>query len=268
MQVCVPSTPAQMFHMLRRQMKQAVPQAAHRHDAEEPAASQAVGVAARGSDPRQFPQRHRRDRRHPAANVTRIVFCSGKVYFDLLDSRRADGLAQRCDRARRAAVSVSDRRVRGRSFASTAKAREIVWCQEEPQNQGGWYQIRHRLQEPLSKDHQLLYAGPRAGSGTCNWHSRRCTRNSSRAWSTQRCALDQHEESLRQNARVCTARRQETGKANEYRSQSSATAGVGHRRDTGVLAQEAGRSRSVATRISSISKPTRSCWKCPRRPRA
>ena len=40
-----------------------------------------------------------------------------------------------------------------------ANAREIVWCQEEPQNQGGWYQIRHRLQEPLSKEHQLLYAG-------------------------------------------------------------------------------------------------------------
>ena len=44
-----------------------------------------------------------------------------------------------------------------------ANAREIVWCQEEPQNQGGWYQIRHRLQAKLSQKHELLYAG-RAGA--------------------------------------------------------------------------------------------------------
>jgi 2-oxoglutarate dehydrogenase E1 component len=35
----------------------------------------------------------------------------------------------------------------------------VVWCQEEPQNQGGWYHIRHRLQEPLSSSQVLLYAG-------------------------------------------------------------------------------------------------------------
>jgi 2-oxoglutarate dehydrogenase E1 component len=34
-----------------------------------------------------------------------------------------------------------------------------VWCQEEPQNQGAWYQIRHRLQEPLSHKQELLYSG-------------------------------------------------------------------------------------------------------------
>ena len=44
-----------------------------------------------------------------------------------------------------------------------ANAREIVWCQEEPQNQGGWYQIRHRLQAPLEPKDELLYAG-RAGA--------------------------------------------------------------------------------------------------------
>jgi 2-oxoglutarate dehydrogenase E1 component len=38
-------------------------------------------------------------------------------------------------------------------------AKEVVWCQEEPQNQGAWYQIRHRLQEPLSHKQELLYAG-------------------------------------------------------------------------------------------------------------
>ena len=38
-------------------------------------------------------------------------------------------------------------------------AREVVWCQEEPQNQGAWYQIRHRLQEALGGRRQVLYAG-------------------------------------------------------------------------------------------------------------
>jgi len=38
-------------------------------------------------------------------------------------------------------------------------ATSVVWCQEEPENQGAWYQIRHRLQEPLGPAHALQYAG-------------------------------------------------------------------------------------------------------------
>ena len=36
---------------------------------------------------------------------------------------------------------------------------EIIWCQEEPLNQGAWYQIKHRLQEPLGEHQQIYYAG-------------------------------------------------------------------------------------------------------------
>jgi 2-oxoglutarate dehydrogenase E1 component len=90
--------------------------------------------------------------------VSRIVFCSGKVYFDLLDSRRADALhSVAVVRIEQLYPFPTD------EYAAVirkyAQAREVVWCQEEPQNQGGWYQIRHRLAEPLTKDHQLLYAG-------------------------------------------------------------------------------------------------------------
>jgi 2-oxoglutarate dehydrogenase E1 component len=45
------------------------------------------------------------------------------------------------------------------AIASYPNARTVVWCQEEPQNQGAWYQIRHRLQRPLSDSHELCYAG-------------------------------------------------------------------------------------------------------------
>ncbi len=44
-------------------------------------------------------------------------------------------------------------------IARYANAREVVWCQEEPQNQGAWYQIRHRLQATLGPGHSLHYAG-------------------------------------------------------------------------------------------------------------
>ncbi len=158
MQVCVPSTPAQMFHMLRRQMKQGFrkplvimsPKSLLRHKL---SVSQLDDLT-QGS----FRTVIDEVDDIQASKVTRIVFCSGKVYFDLLDSRRGDGLH-----------NIAIVRVEqlypfpAEEYAAIIKkypnAKEIVWCQEEPQNQGAWYQIRHRLQESLSKDHQLLYAG-------------------------------------------------------------------------------------------------------------
>ena len=56
------------------------------------------------------------------------------------------------------------------TLARYPNAREIVWCQEEPQNQGAWYQIRHRLQEPLSAATTLLYAGARRRRGPGDRH--------------------------------------------------------------------------------------------------
>jgi 2-oxoglutarate dehydrogenase E1 component len=93
-----------------------------------------------------------------AEQIKRIVFCSGKVYFDLLESRRGDAINDvaivRIEQLY--PFPTSEYAAVLRKYSN---AREIVWCQEEPQNQGGWYQIRHRLQEPLSSKDQLLYAG-------------------------------------------------------------------------------------------------------------
>src|SRR5690606_23329400 len=95
-----------------------------------------------------------------AANkVTRVVFCSGKVYFDLLESRRNDPSIDSVAIVRVEQLYPFPAEEYAAIIAKYSKAREIVWCQEEPQNQGGWYQIRHRLQEPLSAKHVLLYAG-------------------------------------------------------------------------------------------------------------
>ena len=94
--------------------------------------------------------------------VTRVVLCSGKVYFDLLKSRREAKIDKvAIVRIEQLYPFPSDEYEA--VIRKYSNAREIVWCQEEPQNQGGWYQIRHRLQLPLSAKHELLYAG-RAGA--------------------------------------------------------------------------------------------------------
>src|SRR5699024_7678820 len=56
-------------------------------------------------------------------------------------------------------------------IARYGNAREIVWCQEEPENQGAWYQIKHRLQVPLGQPHVLLYATrPGAATTAAGYH--------------------------------------------------------------------------------------------------
>jgi 2-oxoglutarate dehydrogenase E1 component len=93
-----------------------------------------------------------------AAKVKRVVFCSGKVYFDLLEARRSLGLHDvaivRIEQLYPFPIEEYKAVI-----AKYEHARDVVWCQEEPQNQGAWYQIRHRLHEPLSSKDQLLYSG-------------------------------------------------------------------------------------------------------------
>jgi 2-oxoglutarate dehydrogenase E1 component len=161
-QVCVPSTPAQMFHLLRRQMVRALrkpliimtPKSLLRHALSVSRLEElASGVFHNVIDDV--------DDIKPSA-VTRIILCTGKVYFDLLKSRReskADSVA--VVRLEQLYPFPSDEYEA--VIRKYPNAHEVVWCQEEPQNQGSWYQIRHRLQLPLSAKHELLYAG-RAGA--------------------------------------------------------------------------------------------------------
>jgi 2-oxoglutarate dehydrogenase E1 component len=158
MQVCVPSTPAQMFHMIRRQQLRnfrkplivMTPKSLLRHDL----SVSSLDDLARGS----FANVIDEVDDLPVAGVRRVVFCSGKVYFDLLKARRKD------DNGAVAIVRIEQLYPFPADeyeavLARYPEAREIVWCQEEPQNQGAWYQVRHRLQERLGARHELLYAG-------------------------------------------------------------------------------------------------------------
>jgi 2-oxoglutarate dehydrogenase E1 component len=158
MSVCVPSTPAQMFHMLRRQMLRdfrkplivMTPKSLLRHKL----SVSALDDLAHGF----FQEVIGEIDDLPASKVRRVVFCSGKVYFDLLEARRAEELRDvAIVRVEQLYPFPAD------DYAAALRhypnATEVVWCQEEPQNQGAWYQIRHRLQEPLSHKQELLYSG-------------------------------------------------------------------------------------------------------------
>ncbi len=158
MQVCVPSTPAQMFHMLRRQMMRKfrkplvvmTPKSLLRHKLSvSPATALSSG---------QFELIIHEVEAIKPEDSRRMVFCSGKVYYDLLESRQVHGIDDvaliRIEQLYPFPII---------EFAAILKqyahVEDIVWCQEEPQNQGAWYQIRHRLQEPLADHQQLFYAG-------------------------------------------------------------------------------------------------------------
>jgi 2-oxoglutarate dehydrogenase E1 component len=158
MQVCVPSTPAQMFHMLRRQMRQSfrkplivmTPKSLLRHE-------QSVSVLeelTRGGFARVIGEIDEL----PVQEVRRVVFCSGKVYFDLLKARRKEGLRD-VALLRIEQLYPFPSEEYQTLLSRYPNAREVVWCQEEPQNQGAWYQIRHRLQELVLGRRPVLYAG-------------------------------------------------------------------------------------------------------------
>ena len=170
MQVVVPSTPAQMFHLLRRQVLQPfrrplitfTPKSLLRHELSVSSLAELshdsfANVIGEIDD-------------IPAAQVERVVFCSGKVYFDLLKARRSGALRSvalvRIEQLYPFPVEAYQA-----VLARYANATDLVWCQEEPQNQGAWYQIRHRLQD-LAGPRTVYYAGRAAAAAPATGQSR------------------------------------------------------------------------------------------------
>ncbi len=162
MQVCVPSMPAQMFHMLRRQMLRPyrkplvvmTPKSLLRHRLStsvlEEITEGAFRVVMDEIDPLD------------AQRVKRIIFCAGKVYFDLLEKRREHHLTDVAIVRIEQLYPFPREEVR-EILARYPNAREVVWAQEEPRNQGAWYymQSRRTLKGCLSEHHRLEYAGRR-----------------------------------------------------------------------------------------------------------
>lgn len=157
-QVCVPSTPAQTFHMLRRQIIRPLrkplivmtPKSLLRHKL---AVSPVIDLV-EGHFHVVIPEVEA----IAPSKVKRIVLCSGKVYYDLLQERqnlqREDIVLIRIEQL----YPFPEIELTA-ELEKYGRVKEVVWCQEEPENQGAWYHIQHHLQACLQKQQQLSYAG-------------------------------------------------------------------------------------------------------------
>jgi 2-oxoglutarate dehydrogenase E1 component len=158
MQVCVPTTPAQIFHLLRRQMVRDFrkplivmsPKSLLRHKA----AVSTLEELAEGKFETVIADRERLS----AGDVRRVVVCSGKVYYDLADYRAEHKIADIAIIRLEQQYPFPHADFKA-EIARYPNAKEVVWCQEEPQNQGAWYRLRAYLRADIDEGQVLAYAG-------------------------------------------------------------------------------------------------------------
>lgn len=158
LQVCNPTTPAQYFHMLRRQVKQEIvrplivmtPKSLLRL----PAASSTMSELSSGGFQPVLDDIKIKDR----SKVKRIVLSSGKVYYDL-DAGRTDAHDDRVALIRLEQFYPFPGERLKEIFALYPNATQLFWTQEEPQNMGGWYFVEDRLKAILPSTMTLKYVG-------------------------------------------------------------------------------------------------------------
>jgi 2-oxoglutarate dehydrogenase E1 component len=158
MTVCIPTTPAQLFHLLRRQMlwecrkplivftPKSLLRLRHSFSA--------LDDVTQGGFQKVLGETAAID----ASAIRRVLLCTGKVYYDLAERRRETG------REDVAIVRVEQlypfpAESLTRELARFTNAAEFVWCQEEPRNQGAWYTTQHRLRAALPEGREVRYAG-------------------------------------------------------------------------------------------------------------
>jgi 2-oxoglutarate dehydrogenase E1 component len=163
LQVCYPTTPAQYFHLLRRQVRPGMerplivmtPKSLLRL----PAASSSIDQLESGGFRPLIDDSDVADR----DAVKRVVLCSGKVYYDLADARKKS-------ENRTVAIMRLEQfypfpaRGLGETLAKYPNAKELVWAQEEPQNMGGWTFVQDRLENLLPSGERPQYVGRSASA--------------------------------------------------------------------------------------------------------
>ena len=166
MQICIPTTPAQVYHMLRRQVIRPLrkplivfsPKSLLRHKL----ATSTLEELAEGSFQTVLPEV---DEINPS-DVTRVVICSGKVYYDLLEQRRANEINNVALVRIEQLYPFPDEQML-ETIAPYTNMKEMVWCQEEPMNMGAWYSSNHHFRRILDKHDPALpltYAGRKASA--------------------------------------------------------------------------------------------------------
>ncbi|NOR68109.1 MAG: 2-oxoglutarate dehydrogenase E1 component, partial [Methylomarinum sp.] len=162
-QVCNPTTPAQIFHLLRRQLIRPYrkplivmsPKSLLRHKE----ATSTLEDLTDGEFLAIIPEQDIVNFKQ----ITRLILCSGKVYYDLLDARRTDELNHiAIIRIEQLYPFPSD--LFKAEFNKYPNIEQLIWCQEEPKNQGAWYQSKHHFYANINQDITIIYAGRAASA--------------------------------------------------------------------------------------------------------
>jgi 2-oxoglutarate dehydrogenase E1 component len=156
--VCYPSTPAQYFHLLRRQIREGferplivmTPKSLLRL----PAAGSSVAQITSGGFRPVIDDSEVAD----ANAVSRIVFCSGKVFYDLSEARKKTG------ESRVAIVRVEQfypfpLSAVTQTIAKYPNVKDLIWCQEEPKNMGAWIFMEGKFEDLVPGGDRLRYIG-------------------------------------------------------------------------------------------------------------
>jgi 2-oxoglutarate dehydrogenase E1 component len=160
MQVCVPATPVQLYYLLRRQLIRPyrrplimfTPKSLLRH-------KESVSPLEEFANDRFRPVNEDWDAQEiDPEKVERVIFCSGKVYYDLRAARREQGV-KNLPLVRIAQLYPFPHEDFRTQIEHYKNATEIVWCQEEPRNQGAWRHIQHYLLRHLLPRQKIFYAG-------------------------------------------------------------------------------------------------------------
>jgi 2-oxoglutarate dehydrogenase E1 component len=157
-QVCVPATPVQMFFLLRRQMIRPyrkplvifTPKSLLRH-------KESVSPLEEFAQSKFRPVNGEWDADIKPDNVKRVIFCSGKVFYDLRAGRQDRGIKDVAI-VRIAQLYPFPHDDFQEQINLYSNAREVLWCQEEPGNQGAWHRIQHYLLRHMRPDQVLGYA--------------------------------------------------------------------------------------------------------------
>jgi len=167
MRVCQPTTPVQFFHLLRRQALHAAPwplivmtpKSLLRH----PEAVNELEEFTTGSFQEVMGERFTTVEQDQ--KVTRVIVCSGKIYYELLAHRRAVN-AEHIALVRLEQLFPFPYNAVAEEFARYKNLESVVWCQEEARNQGAWKFVDDYLRDITPKAVSLRYAGPPPGAST------------------------------------------------------------------------------------------------------
>ena len=171
-QVVQPTTPAQIFHLLRRQMIRLfrkplvimTPKSLLRNkDAVSP-----LSDLAKGHFETVIPDHEELN----ASKVKRVIMCSGKVYYDLVNTRKERGATDTAI-IRLEQLYPFPHKAVAAELKKYPGATEIVWCQDEPQNQGAWFFVQHYIMENMTEGQKLGYAGrPASASPAVGYYAK------------------------------------------------------------------------------------------------